>query len=95
MTKQEKHVTIPLSEDIGRNGIMFIFKDNEQINTELKVILTRENTSGAKTAKKMGISQQNYFALTHKKNLAFTDIQRILDALGYDLEINFKKREEQ
>ena len=71
---------------------MFVYKDNEQINTEIKVLYVRENTSGTKVAEKLGMSQQNFAKIIKKKNLAFSDIQKILDVLGYDLEINFKKR---
>lgn len=69
------------------------FTSNEQLTTELKVLFIRENTSGTKIAKKIGITQQTFSQRLQKKNLSFEDIRTILDILGYDLEINFVKRD--
>lgn len=88
---------IDITTEIGytnnKGGIpMFTFEDNDQMRKEIKVLLAREETSGTQVAKKMGISQQNFHRTINKVNFAFTDARDILDALGYDLEINFRKR---
>ena len=72
---------------------MFIFESNEQLKTEIKVIMLRENTNGTQVAHKIGISQQNYHRMINKVTFEFTDVERILDAMGYEMRIDFVKKE--
>lgn len=69
------------------------FTSNEELAMEIKVLLLRENISLTQLAKKIGMSQPAFSKKLQKKNMSFEDVSIMLDGLGYDLEINFIKRE--
>ena len=66
---------------------------NNDIKKEIKAISTKENIPISEICKKIDILPQSYQNLYKKQKLAFSDIANILDILGYDLEINFIKRQ--
>lgn len=73
---------------------MIIYKDNTQIKKELDKILIDIDTSKADIARKMGVSRQQLSNTLNKKQLSFSDIAGILDAIGYDLVIDMRPRKE-
>lgn len=90
-TTESKHDILPL--EISGGNIMFVYENNEQLVKDLKKLYIDEDMSGAKIAKQLGTSQQNFSKIMRKQHLTFDDVNNILNVLGYDLEINFKKRE--
>lgn len=73
-----------------------IYKDNHsnyEIKKEIKAISTKEKIPISEICKKINIMPQSYQNLYKKQKLAFSDIAIILDILGYDLDINFIKRQ--
>ena len=72
---------------------MYIFESNEQLIKRIKILFMEEDTSAKKVAEKIGTSQQNISKKLNKKSMDFDTLHEILDAMGYDLEFNFKKRE--
>lgn len=71
----------------------FLFTDNEQLKKEISKLAIDVNMTKVKIAEKIGKSKQNFDTLLNKKNLSFTDISKILDAMDCDLIIEFKPRE--
>lgn len=62
------------------------------IYKELKKLLIDESQTVTALAKKLNTSQQNLDAKLKRNNLKVSDLEKILDALGYDLKIEFIKR---
>lgn len=72
------------------------YNNNEQLKRFLKAEWTKNGFTQKDIAEKMGVSSANLSnILVNKKSLTFADVQRILDALGYDLYIDFVKRDNQ
>ena len=69
-----------------------IFKSNEQIKDELTKLLIDEKVTKKDLAQRIDVSPQHLQNILNKKNLSFEDMHRLLSALGYDLEIEFKKK---
>lgn len=72
-----------------------IYNNNTDLKKELKKILIDENLSLTKVAETMGISRQQLNNLFSKTNFSFDDMNKICNSIGYKLEINIKKAEEQ
>lgn len=66
-----------------------IYKNNEQLVTELKKLLLDTKCSQRDIAKQMGISPQALQNLLNKKQLSFSDIKRVLDCINCDLLVDF------
>lgn len=71
---------------------MFTYKDNKQIKIEYKKVLLDENMKMVDIADKLGIVPQQLNNKFNNNRIAFNDLALWLDVIGYDLEINFKKR---
>ncbi len=69
-----------------------IYKNNEQLVTELKKLLLDTKCSQRDIAKQMGISPQALQNLLNKKQLSFSDMKRVLDCVNCDLLIDFSVR---
>lgn len=69
-----------------------IFKSNEQIKDEFNKLLIDEKVTKKDLAQRIDVSPQHLQNILNKKNLSFEDMYRLLSALGYDLEIEFKKK---
>lgn len=63
------------------------------IYNEIKKIMIDEKETVTSLAKKLNTSQQNLDAKMRRNNFRISDLEEILNALGYELEINFKKRD--
>ncbi|SCI18793.1 Uncharacterised protein [uncultured Eubacterium sp.] len=74
-------------------GDIMIFDNNLQLKKEFDKLLIDTGNSKVNIATELEISKQQLSNLLNKKNLSFMDMKRILDAIGYDLEIGFKKKE--
>lgn len=74
-------------------GDIMIFDNNLQLKKEFNKLLIDTGNSKVNIATELEISKQQLSNLLNKKNLSFMDMKRILDAIGYDLEIGFKKKE--
>lgn len=61
------------------------------IEKEIKKILIDENLNVSKLANLLNTSSQNLTAKLKRNNLKLNDIQEIANALGYRVEISFKK----
>lgn len=62
------------------------------IYNEIRKLMIDENQTVTALAKKLNTSQQNLDAKLKRNNLKISDLENILDALGYDLKIEFIKR---
>ena len=61
------------------------------IEKEIKKILIDEILNVSKLANLLNTSSQNLTAKLKRNNLKLNDIQEIANALGYHVEISFKK----
>lgn len=69
-----------------------IYRNNEDIKLEMKKVLADERLSFSDIAIKLNESRQqvnNYFL---KKNFSFSDLKRMTDAFGYDIDIRLIKK---
>lgn len=71
-----------------------IYKNNIDIIYLIEELLQNKKINKVDLANKLNISRQNLQSLLSKKNLNNDDIKRILDALNYDLVIEFKPKQE-
>lgn len=70
---------------------MIIYKDNEQIITEIKKLLLETHITQRELSERLGIKPQGLSKLLSKKNFGFNDAKRIVNALGYELKIGFEE----
>ena len=68
-----------------------IYKDNEQLLIEIKKIILEAKTTQREISDKLGIKPQGLTKMLNKKNFSFEDAQKILNAMGYNLIIDFQK----
>lgn len=70
-----------------------IYKSNEDIKKEIKKILLDLDMTQTDVAKMLNMSRQQFNNTFNKANLSFDDINKICNAIGYNLEINIVKNE--
>lgn len=68
-----------------------IYENNEQLVIEFKKLLLEGKISQRDLAKSIGISPQAFQNLLNKKQLSFSDMKKILNYIGYELDIDFIK----
>jgi len=66
-----------------------IYNDTEQLIIELKKLMLEKQISQKQIADRIGITPQGFTKLINKKNFSFNDLQKVLNAIDYSLEINF------
>lgn len=71
-----------------------IYESNEQLAIELKKLMLDCKISQREIADKLGIKPQGLTKLMNKKNFGFEDAQKILNAMDFELDINFKQKED-
>lgn len=71
-----------------------IYESNEQLAIELKKLMLDCKISQREIADKLGIKPQGLTKLMNKKNFGFEDVQKILNAMDFELDINFKQKED-
>ena len=63
---------------------------------EIRILCVKAgNVSDAELARRLGTSPQNFCNLMKRDNFTVDRVREIADVLGYDMEITFKKRDEQ
>ncbi len=72
---------------------MFTYTDNEQLKNEIKKSVIDNRTTNKAIAEKLGITPQTYQHLINKKQLSFADVNKICDAMGCNLVIDFVPKE--
>ena len=70
----------------------FTFFSNAQVTNEIKKLLIDTKVSQREIASALGIAPQGVTKILNKKNFGFEDVQKILDVLGYQMEITFIKK---
>ena len=65
--------------------------DNKQIKNEIKKLLIDEGVTFVSIANKLGISDNQLNNTFNKVNLSFNDIYKIMDSIGYKMQIEFIK----
>ena len=68
-----------------------IYENHAQLVKEIKKTIIDSGLSQKEVAKEMGIAPQGFTKIMNKKNLSFDDLKKILDTMGYQLEIEIKK----
>ena len=68
-----------------------IYENHAQLVKEIKKTIIDSGLSQKEVAKGMGIAPQGFTKIMNKKNLSFDDLKKILDTMGYQLEIEIKK----
>lgn len=66
------------------------YVNNEQIIIEIKKLMLENKISQREIANKMQIKPQGLTKILGKKNFGFEDAEKILNAMGFDLIIDFK-----
>ncbi len=69
-----------------------LYVNNEQLVIELKKLMLDNGISQKEISDKLGIKPQGLTKLLNKKNFGFEDVQKILEAMGYEMEIKFIKK---
>ncbi|HBH71116.1 MAG TPA: XRE family transcriptional regulator [Lachnospiraceae bacterium] len=70
------------------------FEDNRHLIIDLKKLLAEAGLSQKNVADALGIKPQSLNTMLNKKHFSFRDCQKILGAIGYELEYTFSKKEE-
>ena len=75
---------------------MYKYIDNTQLKNEIKAEWTRQGMTQADVAHKCNMTPANLSnIMVNKKSLTFEDVNRIYNALGYDLYIDIQPRSRQ
>lgn len=69
----------------------FIYENNEQLIIEIKKLMLENKISQRQVAAHIGVTPQGFTKLLSKKNFSFEDAKKILNAMGYDLAVDFKR----
>lgn len=72
---------------------MYKYIDNNTIRKEIDKLLIDMDISKAELARRMECKPQQLNNILNKQNLACRDLQRIYNALGYDLYIDIQPRD--
>lgn len=72
---------------------MFKYKNNEQVKKEFKCVVTMENETMTSVAKKCGMIPQQLNNRFNNDRIGLNDLEQWLNVMGYDLYIDFRKRE--
>ena len=72
--------------------MQIIYKNNDQILIEIKKLMLENKITQRQIAEKLGMKPQGLTKLMNKKNFGFEDATKILNAMGYDLLIDFQKK---
>lgn len=67
----------------------FIYTDNKQLKNEFKKLTIDENVTLSEVAAKCDLIPQQLNNRFNNSRLSFTDLKQFLNAIGYELEINF------
>lgn len=59
---------------------------------EIKRIMFEDEIENKELAKRLGVTVQAFGAKLARNNMITSEIEKIADALGYEVEIKFKKK---
>lgn len=68
------------------------YENHDQILIEIKKLMLENKITQRQIADKLDMKPQGLTKLMNKKNFCFDDAAKILDAIGYDLLIDFKAK---
>ena len=68
------------------------YNDNEQMKELINTIIKDNGIKKTFIADNLNISRSNLNSLLNKKNITLDDLKKICDVLGYEIEINIKKK---
>lgn len=72
---------------------MYKYIDNKSVRKEIDKLLIDIGISKAELARKMECKPQQLNNILNKRNFALTDLQRIYNALGYNLYIDIQPKD--
>ena len=68
------------------------YNDNEQMKELINTIIKDNGIKKTFIANNLNISRSNLNSLLNKKNITLDDLKKICNVLGYEIEINIKKK---
>lgn len=68
-----------------------IYVNNEQLIIELKKLMLENKISQKEISDKLGIKPQGLIKILNKKNFSFEDVKKIIEAMGYKMNVDFIK----
>jgi Helix-turn-helix. len=71
----------------------FTYTNNSNVIKEIKKILIDNDISQRLIAERLGITPQGLVKLFNKKNFGLEDAQKILNAIDYNVNISFTKKD--
>ena len=81
------------SDQERRQKYMFVYTDNKQVKNEFKKLTIDNNITMSMVADRLGIVPQQLNNKFNNSRLALSDLKQWLNIIGYDLELNFRKKE--
>lgn len=68
------------------------YNNNKDIKNFIKYILKDNNIKQVDMMEKLSINKSAWDSILYKKNITLDDLKKICDVLGYQIEINIKKK---
>ena len=72
--------------------MVFIYENNKQVIVEIKKLMLENKVSQKQIAEVLNITPQGFTKLLNKKNFGFEDAKKILNAMGYNLIVDFQAK---
>lgn len=73
--------------------MVFIYENNKQVIVEIKKLMLENKVSQKQIAEVLNITPQGFTKLLNKKNFGFEDAKKILNAMGYNLIVDFQAKD--
>lgn len=68
------------------------YNDNKQMKELINTIIKDNGIKKTFIAEQLNITKGSFQNLLNKKNITLDDLKKICDVLGYEIEINIKKK---
>ena len=68
------------------------YNDNKQMKELINAIIKENGIKKTFIAEQLNITKGSFQNLLNKKNITLDDLKKICDVLGYQIEINIKKK---
>lgn len=72
--------------------MVFIYENNKQVIVEIKKLMLENKVSQKQIAEVLNITPQGFTKLLNKKNFGFEDAKKILNAMRYNLIVDFQSK---
>ena len=72
--------------------MVFIYENNKQVIVEIKKLMLENKVSQKQIAEVLNITPQGFTKLLNKKNFGFENEKKILNAMGYNLIVDFQSK---